>query len=125
MHVCLGILIFFKGINVRYTSKKEVSELIRLTGSVLSLVVVSEGSASIKSRRKSKKGRAKAFYEKVYNCFISSSLTEINSKYFCYACSSIIIFKMMRQKRDSYWPSSIIIMPIGTLKALGEACTYY
>ena len=42
-----------------------MSELIRLTGSMLSLVVVSEGSASIKSRQKSKKGRAKAFYEKV------------------------------------------------------------
>ena len=72
MHVLLGILFLFKGINVRYTSKKEVSELVRLSGSVLSLVVVSEGSASIKSRRKSKKGRAKAFYEKVYNLLFPS-----------------------------------------------------
>lgn len=62
------LILEINDINVRYSTKSHVISLIESTVSVLCLVVVADGMSNMSSanmRRKTKKDRVKAFYEKV------------------------------------------------------------
>lgn len=80
------LILEINGVNVRYSTKQEVLQLINSATSVISLVVVVEGLETLQIRTKSKNGRgtgrARSFQEKVFHQKLLCVVTLLQLSYY-------------------------------------------